>query len=354
MSAQDVVERARTLADLGRYQQALDALSAQPELASDPEALCLAARANIGLKRWHAAIQLSRSAAAAAPEREWPRRLGSIAHMNVGQYPVARQLADESVRLAPHEWRAHLQRAHVDLTADQVNPITTAAASEAVRLAPHEPSPHVTLGNVALRRRQTRLARTAFTEALRLDPENAAARNNLALIDLRHRRLRRAVAGFAAAGRGDLESDLAARNLVATLAGGLRITGLLLLLTSFVVAALVADRPDGRWAAPAVTAAVLAGVLISWGVPATAWRRQWGLLPQIARQAGSANRSFAVWTTSMLVTTVLLLVAAVVGNPVAGTVTGLAIAFCWVTALGFLVYRVAVRQSRSRRPRGLR
>jgi len=212
--ARAAVERARLLIETGRHEAALRELGTRlAQAPGDGTALCLTAQALLGLGRPEQALQAATEAAKARPHDEWPLRLTSIALERLGRYDQAVNAADAARAIAPTQWRAHVQRADVDVARKKITKDTWAAAQTAVKLAPGESDTHFTLGNVALAKRKRRMAERAYREALRCDPEHAAAQNNLAVVHLRRHRLGHAIAEFVQAARLDPTSARALANL---------------------------------------------------------------------------------------------------------------------------------------------
>lgn len=177
-----------------------------PYLAGEPDdwfALCLAAQALIALEQPERALELSRRAAQLNPTDDWPVRLQTIAHRNLGHHADATELARRSVLIQPANWQTHYLVANTDLWADAVTQHSMAAAERARELAPDDPSTHNLVGQVALALGKSRLAVRSLEQALRLDPENSIARHELARAHLRRFRLGKSVTGFLAVGRMD-------------------------------------------------------------------------------------------------------------------------------------------------------
>lgn len=166
----NTLTRARSLVDLNRYEQALDELDRAGVDQSDAaEALCLRARALLGMDRCSEAASVAHRACEAAPDWEWPHRLVAISEQGRGRYRQALTAAREAARLAP--WM--LETKHV-LALAQVNAGEKAAAEQAAAAAvaehPQAPMAHETVARVAWSLDRLDLAEAAARRALELDP----------------------------------------------------------------------------------------------------------------------------------------------------------------------------------------
>lgn len=205
---------ASTLLDMSRNREAMTELSTY--LAAHPDdvtALCLSARALIGLGQHSRALEFAQRAATLAPGIDWPLRLVSIAHARLGNGREAVYFAEQSVRVDPTEWRTHYQVAQARLMTDRVTHVASTAIDEAVRLAPDEPEVHRAAGFVNARLGNRKAAEAAFRRALSLDPSDAVARHELARLSLQRGRLVAAADGFANAVALDPSMDTGVHNL---------------------------------------------------------------------------------------------------------------------------------------------
>lgn len=201
------LQQAQRYLDVGRPSEALRVLSRH--LASHPddvEGLCLAALAYDSLEDHRQTLELAHRAASLAPDNEWPWRLIAAANIELRKFSAARKAALNAQRLAPGEWRTHVQLAQVALSASNIAPVALSAskitresqeaAAEAVRLAPEEPDAHFVLGNVLFAAHKLKDAEEAFRRALSLNAQHAGARHSLSLVMLRRGKTGEAAAGF--------------------------------------------------------------------------------------------------------------------------------------------------------------
>ena len=174
------LERAQTLVELGRYEEASAVLTQL--LAREPEvapAWCLFAQAQIAAGDSNSGLDAAERAASLEPENEWAHRLRSAALQNLGR-PGAIAAAREAVAAAPHVWLTHNRLATVLAAANQNPDAALAAAERAVELAPNEPDAHRALGRAYEMRDDHAEAERCYRLALSLDPQNAAAHDALA------------------------------------------------------------------------------------------------------------------------------------------------------------------------------
>jgi tetratricopeptide (TPR) repeat protein len=213
LSADDAANRARSLLDLGRHEQArallVQALAADPE---DPRLLGELARAHLGLGDHAAALNAVRSLVGVAPDDEWGHRLAAIALGGLGMRQDALRAADTAVRCGPNSWQTHLQYALTAIHVPGWVPVAGSAARRAVELAPDEADAHFAVGVVAQEQREFETAAAAYRRALALDPEHANARNNLTLVEGSFN-FARASRGYVAALRADPRNTHARDNL---------------------------------------------------------------------------------------------------------------------------------------------
>ena len=206
-------EHVESLVALGRYAEAQSVIATR--LAAQPDnahLIALLARCQIGTKDFPAALATANRYVAMQPEDEWGHRLAAVALDRMGHAEQALLAAERSVRLAPLEWRTHLQFAlsAVDARGRLVD--AQAAADRAVELAPNEPSAHFAVGVVAQARRYDDMARAAYRRTLALDPQHAMALNNLTILD-GNMRLGRSARGFAESLRNAPHETLVQQNI---------------------------------------------------------------------------------------------------------------------------------------------
>jgi tetratricopeptide (TPR) repeat protein len=227
------LDRAGVLIELGRYDDA--ALRAGSILGVDPSnvrAACLLAQAEIGRRRFDDALRAAKGAAVEDPSAEWPQRLASLALMHLGKANESIAHAREAVRLAPHEYRAHMQLAQA-LTARSLRD-ARAAAVRALELAPHAADAHFVVGRVAAAGGRRDEAKRAFARALALDPDHSPAHNELARLRLRRFRLADAAIGFSTALRADPQSEVSRQNLELVVRAFLTFTAAFVYLGAFI------------------------------------------------------------------------------------------------------------------------
>jgi Flp pilus assembly protein TadD len=188
--AGDAIERVRTLLNLGRAAEAMEAcrrlLAADPD---NPELLIVASIAAMRVKRNHEAVTYGRRAVALAPHADSAHGALASALLADGWEQDATSAAYTAVRLGPQNWVNHLRLAQCLLAVPGEREGAWQAASRAVELAPHEPETHLMIAEVAFTGgpstpAEIDLAERAILEALRLDPTNAAAQNDLARVQL--------------------------------------------------------------------------------------------------------------------------------------------------------------------------
>ena len=213
------VERARTLIELGRFDEAVASL--HRHLGRDPEngrGWCLLAQAHLGRQDARSALEAADRAVAAAPESDWAHRLRSIALGVQGDHEGAIAAALEAIKLAPGEWQGHACLARLFTQVKSRRREAIPVAEQAVALAPHESDAHLTLGIAAAANGKHKEADEAFRAALSLDPQNSEAHNELARLELSKSRfgvarLADAAGGFQAAVQTDPQASVSRLNL---------------------------------------------------------------------------------------------------------------------------------------------
>ncbi|WP_375485424.1 tetratricopeptide repeat protein [uncultured Jatrophihabitans sp.] len=337
------LERARALLELDRAREARvllrSALAQEPENA---DALCLLAQACLATDDPAGAISAARGAVRTEPDKEWAHRLLSLALVRCARVDEAVLASIEALRLAPNQWRGHMNRAVIDLTGRRVSPVTVEYAQRAVALAPHEAEPHAVLGRVLLDLNEAGPARRALLEALRLNPDNYSARNDLARADLRRHRLGRAARGFADAAVSSVGDQAAAHNLHLVLAQLLRRLHLLLLVAVLVIGSMAANASTTRLARGTVwlvVAAAAAAILHSGHLGSR--RRTRRVIGTVLRR----DRLLTAWAVCLLVTGAAVTVGAFAGRAVANDVTP----WGWLTLITGTVLSWVRRQHRAGR-----
>ncbi|MFI7213644.1 tetratricopeptide repeat protein [Micromonospora maritima] len=319
-AADGYLQRAHLLAELGRYDEGIDELTAL--IAAQPahlEALTMLARMQLAADRPAEALAATETALAAAPDTVPALVARGLALLDLERWKAAAATADGILALGPTE--AYAQRsATAILSASRNGQAALDAAWRGVELAPDEPEAHLVLGLVAVRLELFDLAERAYREALRLDPELTGARQDAGVARLERRRYAATLEDLTEAvdlapARVDpaRTEDAGLRRLVLSAAGWS--------LAAAVLVAVLAPAAPGASRLLAVLAAVGAGLLF--GRPAS---RLPGLRDAMAR--GLAPAVYAAAAAPLL-----LAVYALVGGPwpLVGAVTATVVA--GVTAL---------------------
>lgn len=196
-SADDFVQRAQLLAELGRYDEAGAELGFAIALEPDnPQALVVLARVYLAADRTTEALTAADAAVAAAPDATPPLVARALALTDLRRFGEAARVAD----LLLARWPAdpYAQRSAAAILGEARNGQQALdAAWRAVQLAPEEAEGHLVLGLVAARLELFGLAEQAYREALRLDPALAEAGEDVGIIRLERRRYSQALARLA-------------------------------------------------------------------------------------------------------------------------------------------------------------
>ncbi|MGC0274592.1 tetratricopeptide repeat protein [Pseudactinotalea sp. Z1739] len=173
---------AQTLMASGRWPDARRILVAILATTPDhPGALVAMAECALGLGEPDEALRAAAQAVAQHPLMVAPLIVRPRALSAVGRHDESRQSADAAIRLDPHGYLGHLQRASADAHARKVTTAGRASMQTVLRLAPNEPDAHVVAGNLSLARGNLAAAQRSYQTALGLDPDNKAAQYNLAI-----------------------------------------------------------------------------------------------------------------------------------------------------------------------------
>ncbi|RKR88957.1 tetratricopeptide repeat protein [Micromonospora pisi] len=207
-SADDYLQRADLMAELGRYDDAVTELGFAITLdQASVRAWTMLARTHLAAERPEEALAAADTATAvstataavpgAAPDWAPPLVARGIALVELRRFREAAEVADEILGRGPAD--AYAQRSAAGILADARNgqPALN-AAWRAVELAPQESQAHLVLGMVAARLNLFDLAERAYQEALRLDPTLDTAGDDVGQSRLERRRYARALEEVAA------------------------------------------------------------------------------------------------------------------------------------------------------------
>ncbi|WP_174531445.1 tetratricopeptide repeat protein, partial [Micromonospora maritima] len=187
-AADGYLQRAHLLAELGRYDEGIDELTAL--IAAQPahlEALTMLARMQLAADRPAEALAATETALTAAPDTVPALVARGLALLDLERWKAAAATADGILALGPADAYAQRSAAAI-LSASRNGQAALDAAWRGVELAPDEPEAHLVLGLVAVRLELFDLAERAYREALRLDPELTGARQDTGVVRLERRR----------------------------------------------------------------------------------------------------------------------------------------------------------------------
>jgi Flp pilus assembly protein TadD len=209
----DAVNRADSLVELGRYDEAVavlhDALVADPH---DVHALGLLTVALTRLDRHQEAVAAAGRLVAAAPDHAVAHRLMSVALQGAGDKRHALAAARSSVHADPLD---ALGQAQLALTAHAYpwhRKEARAAAARAVALDPGDDDAHFAAGYTARRRSQRR---ASYRRALAINPLHPSAANNLVVAQGRRWSLAKLAEGYLGVLGNEPSYATAQENLVA-------------------------------------------------------------------------------------------------------------------------------------------
>ena len=321
------LQRARALADLGRWSEAVEAL--QPALA-DPgggsEPWCVLARCELGRGRADLARAAAGRAVTVDPDAEWGHRLLSVAALRLGDRAGARAAAERALVLEPDLCEGLHLLATIRRDERGGLPDAEHLARRALQADPGHPLAWQTAAEVAVARRSWPQAESYARQGLALDPHDADLALLLGTALDRQGRTAEAGRAYAAAARADPRDHRARRALGRI---GLPLVGGGLL--GVKVLALVGVRAVALWGtAPAPVLAVVLAALLGGAyavVELLAWRARRPLPPALRRVAQRERRAAARgWlASSAVVTAVLAGRAAATGAAVTASVLAVAV-----------------------------
>lgn len=188
------LQRAELLADLGRYEDAVEEL--ERALGDDPEraaALSLLARVRLATGQLPEALRAADAAVAAAPSDVGANVVRGMVLAELGRVDEAAAQAEQVLRHGRGDGYACTSAAAI-LAQVRTGQVALDAAWEGVRLSPEQPRAHLVLGVVAARLGMEDIAQRAYHEALRLDPRLAADQTALGLARQEQHRYAQALA----------------------------------------------------------------------------------------------------------------------------------------------------------------
>ena len=344
------LQRARALADLGRWSEAVEAL--QPALA-DPgggaEPWCVLARCELGRGRADVARTAAGRAVAADPDAEWGHRLLSVAALRLGDRAGARAAAERALALEPDLCEGLHLLATIRRDERGGLPDAEHLARRALQADPGHPLAWQTAAEVAVARRNWPQAESYARQGLALDPQDADLALLLGTALDRQGRTAEAGRAYAAAARADPRDHRARRALGRI---GLPLVGGGLL--GVKVLAFVGVRAVALWGtAPVPLLAVVLAALLGGAyavVELLAWRARRRLAPALRRVALRERRAAARgWLASSAVVTAVLALRAASTTAGDGTAAVTA-ALLAVAVIAQLVLRARLPLPAGRQP----
>lgn len=286
-------DRAQTLIDIRRYDEAVELLSRH--LGAEPDdwsALCLLSQAHLATDRDRDALAAAKRAAALAPSEEWPFRLQALALLALGRPKKAVPLAERSAANAPGLWQPLHTLTGVYLAAGRKRRADE-AAQRLLAAAPNEAEAVLRAAEVSRAMKRHKRAAALTDRALALDPTSAVVHNDWAVAMLEGRRHSEALRGFSTAAALDPRLSVAAQNFQLALRSTLSRATLVALLVGWLVGRGVADAADPTDEGGSLLARSVS-LLVAVGLPAYlvhAYRRTVAPLPEHVRaQVAQAAR----------------------------------------------------------------
>lgn len=190
------LQRAELLADLGRYEEAVEELERAVSDAPDhAPTQTLLARVRLATGALPAALQAADAAVAAAPTDVAANIARGMVLADLGQIDEAAAQAEQILRHGRGDGYACTSAAAI-LAQVRTGQVALDAAWEGVRLNPDQPRAHLVLGVVAARLGLDDIAERAYGEALRLDPQLETTEPVLGLVRQEQHRYAQALSRF--------------------------------------------------------------------------------------------------------------------------------------------------------------
>lgn len=238
------VERASTLIDVRRYDEAIGLLTRH--LGQEPgdwRALCLLGQAQVAMDRDAEALVAAQRAAALAPNQEWPFRLQALALLGLGKARQAVPLAERSVAYGLGLWQPLHTLTGAYLAAGMKGKARGTSA-QLLAVAPNEALAVLRAAEVCRAVKDTARARALTDRALALDPTSAVVHNDRAVALLQTRRHTEALQGFSTAASLDPRMSVAPRNFKAVIHHTLNRATWIAWVFAYVIGRGVADAVD--------------------------------------------------------------------------------------------------------------
>jgi tetratricopeptide (TPR) repeat protein len=197
-AAEQYLQRAALLADLGRYEDAAgelaDLVAAQP---GHLPALTMLARVRLAAGQPGQAILAADAAVAADPKDLRALVARGMVLADLDRLSDAADTAEQILQVGPDDGYAQTSAAAILADVRNGQPALD-AAWRGVQLVPQDATAHLVLSLVAARMRLFDLAERAYREALRLDPQLPSARDDVGIVRLEQRRYAEALEQFVA------------------------------------------------------------------------------------------------------------------------------------------------------------
>jgi tetratricopeptide (TPR) repeat protein len=311
-SADQYIQRAELLADLGRYEDAAGELGNL--VAAEPDnvrALTMLARIRLAAEQPAEAIVAADAAVAADPKDLAALVARGMVLVQLDRARDAADTAERILRLAPEDGYAQTSAAAI-LAEARNGQRALDAAWRGVQLAPEDSTAHLVLGLVAARMQLYDLAERAYREALRLDPQLAAARHDIGIVRLEQRRYAEALEHLVEAAVVVPADPAGGQAVGYGLRQVLHVGAGYALIAPIIAACVGAGANDGTflWRVTAVLLAVFGFVGVGVFL-AQLPKRVSELLPALLR----ADRRLAVATSAVVAAPCLILLYALVGSP---------------------------------------